>query len=72
MLSFDLNADDSITLKTKLRCYDSANPDTDDYDEGNLDPFTLPAGGTLNLGIYVDGENYSEASFTVRNETNQS
>jgi hypothetical protein len=72
ILSFDLNSDDSVTVKTTIRCYCSPKPDTDDYDEASLDPYVLKAGWHRNWYIFVDGRNRASAYFTLRNETNQS
>ena len=71
-LTFDLQPDDSVIVKTKLRCYDSNKADTDDYDEAELDPFTIGPGGHSHWTIYVDGENYAEAYFHVENTLNPS
>ena len=71
-LTFDLQPDDSVIVKTTLRCYDSDKADTDDYDEAQLDPFTIGPGGHSHWTIYVDGENYAEAYFHVENTLNPS
>ena len=72
ILTFDLQSDGAIRVKTTIRCYNSNKADTDDYDEGSLDPFTLPKGGHSHWSIYVDGENYAEAYFHVSNITDPS
>jgi hypothetical protein len=72
ILTFDLNTDDSVTVKTTLRCYDSSEADTDDYDEGSLDAFLLPAGKTSHWEIFVEGDNRAGAWFTAQNINNQS
>ena len=71
-LTFDLQPDDSVIVKTKIRCYDSNKADTDDYDEGELPPFTLAPGGHSHWNIYVDGDNYAQAYFHVENTVNPS
>ena len=71
-LTFDLQPDDSVIVKTKIRCYDSNKADTDDYDEGELPPFTLAPGGHSHWNIYVDGDNYAQAYFHVENNVNPS
>ena len=72
ILTFDLQSDGAIQVKTTIRCYDSNKADTDDYDEGSLDPFMLPKGGHSHWSIYVDGDNYAEAYFHVSNVTDPS
>jgi hypothetical protein len=71
-LTFDLQANDSVTVKTMIRCYDSNTDDTDDYDEASLDPFILHAGKHSSWSIVVDGQNYAWACFDLMNETNPS
>ncbi|HEX7699446.1 MAG TPA: carboxypeptidase-like regulatory domain-containing protein, partial [Kofleriaceae bacterium] len=71
-LTFDLQPDDSVIVKTTIRCYDSNKADTDDYDEGELDPFTLAPGGHSHWTIFVDGDNAAEAYFHVENTVNPS
>jgi hypothetical protein len=72
ILTFDLQVDDSVSVKTTIRCYNSSTADTDDYDEGSLQPFTLSPGESNYRWITVDGENRADAFFQVQNVTNPS
>ena len=71
-LTFDLLANDAIQVKAKLRCYDSGTDDTDDFDDGNLDPFVIQAGHSGTWWMFVDGDNYTEAHFTLTNKVDPS
>ena len=72
ILTFDLQTDGSVSVKSTIRCYDLSTDDTDDYDEGSLPPFTLSPGHSSHWDIHVDGENRADAYFQVQNVTNPS
>jgi hypothetical protein len=72
-LTFDLNPDNSVTVKTTMRTYDGTDKDETDYGESALEPFVLkpdaPAGS---WHIAVEDDNFAQAWFTLRNMSNQS
>lgn len=65
ILTFDLLDKDAVQVKATLRCYDSAQADTDDYDEWKLDPFVIKPGQSRTWWLWVEGDNYAEAHFTL-------
>ena len=72
ILTFDLLDKDVVQVKATIRCYDSSTDDTDDYDEWKLDPFILKPGQSGTWWLWVEGDNYSEAHFTLTNKVDQS
>lgn len=72
ILTFDLLDKDAVQVKATIRCYDSSTDDTDDYDEWKLDPFILKPGQSGTWWLWVEGDNYSEAHFTLTNKVDQS
>ncbi len=72
ILTFDLLANDAIQVKATIRCYDSGAADTDDYEESHLQPFTVNPGGSGTWWMWVEGDNYAEAHFTLTNKVDPS
>ncbi|WP_136419582.1 carboxypeptidase-like regulatory domain-containing protein [Herbaspirillum sp. ST 5-3] len=72
ILTFDLLDKDVVQVKATIRCYDSSTDDTDDYDEWKLDPFVLKPGQSGTWWLWVEGDNYAEAHFTLTNKVDQS
>jgi hypothetical protein len=71
-LTFDLLDNDVVEVKTTLRCYDAENDETDDYDEWTIESFLLKPGAQATRWIWVEGDNYAEAHFTLTNLVDQS
>ena len=68
ILTLDLLANDKVKVKTKIRCYDSADENTDDFGEWTIGDMICNPGGTVSASIWVEDDNYAEASFTVTNQ----
>ena len=68
ILTLDLLANDVIQVKATLRCYDEGYADGGNYQEGHLEPFTIAPGKSGTWWMFVDGDNYAEAHFTLSNK----
>lgn len=70
----DLQSDDSVKVKVKIRCYNTDDPsdDPEDYSQAEIDSFVVKPDKSWSGWISTDDDNYASAQFTVTNRTNQS